>query len=332
MVGWWPGDGNANDITPLDHDGTFASNTFTMGKVMQAFSLDGTDDYVDVPDKPDLNPGTITVDAWVYANSFGQFSAIIKKSNADQTKGYALEMQPDKEVAFWVYVKNGLISGWQHASSVMTLTSGNWYHVAGTYDGIAIKIYVNGALKATMPAPGAIVASTNHLNFGRDPSNPSASQRYWHGLIDEVELFNRALTDGEIGAIYKADTAGKCKCQEKPVDADGDIKDDDGGTSKVKLQAKRDCDDNGQTDFTDNETGEEMVGLNKAIAISGPMAMVSGVGKLLNGSSVYYTAVLVANQALAGANLFSMTWTDGAGSFFHRSGVMMNGIMTVPAQ
>src|SRR6267154_2123898 len=66
MFGWWPAEGNANDITPHDHDGTF-NGTFTSpstaptsGEVGRAFIFDGTDDYVDVPNKADLNPMKIT--------------------------------------------------------------------------------------------------------------------------------------------------------------------------------------------------------------------------------------------------------------------------------
>ncbi len=68
MVGWWPGDGNAKDITPHDHDGVLHGATFTSGEVGQAFSLEGTDDFVSVPNASALNPTKITVDAWVFVD------------------------------------------------------------------------------------------------------------------------------------------------------------------------------------------------------------------------------------------------------------------------
>jgi len=58
--------------------------------------------------------------------------------------------------------------------------------------------------------------------------------------------------------------------------------------------------------------------------------MVSGLGNLLDRTPVYYTAVMVGNQPLIGMNLFSIAWTTPAGSFFHRSGAMINGFITVP--
>jgi len=60
--------------------------------------------------------------------------------------------------------------------------------------------------------------------------------------------------------------------------------------------------------------------------------MVSRFGKLLDGTPVYYTAVRMGNPPLIGAKLFSISWTTPAGAFFHRSGVMMNGYITVPPQ
>jgi hypothetical protein len=60
--------------------------------------------------------------------------------------------------------------------------------------------------------------------------------------------------------------------------------------------------------------------------------MVSGPGKLLDGTPVYYTAVLLGNRALIGANLFASSWASAAGSFFHRSGAMISGFMAVPPQ
>jgi hypothetical protein len=56
-----------------------------------------------------------------------------------------------------------------------------------------------------------IAVSTNHLNIGRDPSNVNDSTRYWNGLIDEIDIFNRALSASEIQAIYNAGSAGKVK-------------------------------------------------------------------------------------------------------------------------
>jgi len=358
MVGWWPGDGNAKDITPHDHDGTLKDDNkdlvadqdtrFDTGKVGQAFLLDGEDDYVDVPNKPDLNPAdAITVDAWVYVTGFTNPypPSIVNKGNVGNfAESYALFLFPGGTPAFLVNT-NGSSTGTGRTiatAAAPPISLNAWHFVAGTYDRTAkiVKIYVDGKLAGTTLNSGdPIHATANNLLIGKADRTSTLSpypDSYFEGRIDEVELFSRALTGdasggGEIGAIYKADTAGKCKCQEKPDEADGDIQNDDTSKSHVTMTAKRNCDDNGEVDYTD-DSGEEMKGNNRSVATSGNTAMVSGQGNLLNGTSVYYTIVMVGNQPI-GMNLFSITWTTPTGSFFHKAGVMMpTGLISVPLQ
>src|SRR5262245_1572545 len=82
LVSWWPGDGTADDIAD-NNDGTLAGGaTFASGRVGQAFSFDGVDDYVLVPDSPnlDFNPTSfVTVDAWVFRTSTASVQHILGK-------------------------------------------------------------------------------------------------------------------------------------------------------------------------------------------------------------------------------------------------------------
>ena len=355
LVGWWPGDGNAKDITPKDHDGmlkddgtdTSSDTRFTTtgtGKVGQAFHFDGDADYVQIPSTStsDLNipGGKITVDAWINPTTLGQYyPGILSKGDVGplSKESYALFLAPGGNVGFLVN-STGTPAGRGIVFGSTTIPLNTWTLVAGTYDGTSVSVYVNGKLD------GPVTPKTGGINGTSDPVLIGKSQRtldnnsYFNGSIDEVELFNRALSGGttsasggEIGAIYTADHAGKCKCQEKPADAEGDVEDSDGHKSHVSMTAKRECDDNGQTDFKD-DTGTEMKGENKAVTMSGNTAMVSGRGNLLDGTPVSYTAVLLGNQPLPAANLFSITWTTAKGSFFHRSGVMLDGYIVVPPQ
>jgi hypothetical protein len=350
LVGWWPGDGNAKDITPNDHDGTLKDDgadtssdtrftTATAGEVGPAFLFDGDKDYVDISNsKPGLNPANaITVDAWINLSSMGNtfYPGIIEKGNvgtSPSAESYALYVDTGNPLSLKVAFLVATAAGRATAISSTAISPGTWYFVAGTYDKNtgAVKVYVNNMPPNSNTNTGTLNATTHDLLLGKADRTPSVyPDSYFSGKIDEVELFNRALSAGELGAIYAAGHAGKCKCQEPPAKAEGDVKDDDTHTSHVNMTAKRDCDDNGQMDFTD-DSGEEMHGENKVVTMDGDKAMVSGPGKLLNGRSVYYTAFLVGNQPLIGANLFSIFWTTDTGEFFHRAGVMLNGSMVVP--
>jgi Tol biopolymer transport system component len=212
MVSWWPGEGNANDRIGTN-PGTLQNGvTFATGRVNQAFQFDGTASYVRVPNNASLSPvNAMTVDAWIKPASLPDpYTPIVKKSGPDQVNGYALEFSGSK-VIFWVYV-NG--SGWK-ASASQPVPLGAWSHVAGVYDGTTVRLYVNGSLVGSpTSASGGIVASSQDLNLGRDPFNTT---RLYHGLIDEVEFYNRALSAAEIQALYTAASAGHCVSASKIV-------------------------------------------------------------------------------------------------------------------
>ncbi len=210
LVSWWPADGNASDIVDGNQGALQNGGTFAAGMVGHAFSLDGIDDFVSVPHSASLNPSQITVDAWIYATDINGQSIppIVKKAGEGlgQVHGYALEINNniDGAVRFWVFISGG----WYNASSVSALSTNTWYHVAGTYDGSEIKLYLNGQLRGSTSAAGIFEPSLNPLHIGADPANPN---RFFEGLIDEVGIFSRALTVEEIRAMYLAGSAGKCK-------------------------------------------------------------------------------------------------------------------------
>lgn len=76
--------------------------------------------------------------------------------------------------------------------------NGDWYHVAGTYDGMEIKVYVDGSLRATTAHEDYIEIQSHNLNIAR---NSEEVDRYYGGVIDEVRIYNRALSEPEIRFI-----------------------------------------------------------------------------------------------------------------------------------
>jgi hypothetical protein len=74
------------------------------------------------------------------------------------------------------------------------LAASTWTHLAMTYDGATLKIYVNGTLATSTPQSGTMTASTNALQIGGD----TTYGQYFKGLIDEVRVYNIALTQAQI--------------------------------------------------------------------------------------------------------------------------------------
>lgn len=202
LVGRWPGDGTAIDTVGAD-DGSFAG-TYAPGEVNQAFSIDQTH-YVTIPDETALNPGAISVEAWLrHDTATATFDPVVKKQD-NQVNGFALEFdQTGANLIFWVYTA---ASGWRSTGGY-PISRAVWTHVVGSYDGSSINLYVNGVLAKTGAASGAILRANSGMMIGRDPGN--VSSRSFVGAIDEVSIYNRALSANEVKARYDGSSTGNC--------------------------------------------------------------------------------------------------------------------------
>ena len=211
MAAWYPGDNNGRDIAGGNNGALQNGTTFATGKVGQAFSFDGMDDQITVPHNANQNGGTqITIDAWINPTSIIHGQPIAQKRSSGNIGGYTFEtthspFAPDNGLQ-WAIMIAGAYHILQTPANVLTI--GTFQHVAATYDGTTMRIYVDGVEKANMAASGSIDPTTDPVLIGRNAANNTI---VWNGLIDELEIFNRALSQAEIAAIFNAGTAGKCK-------------------------------------------------------------------------------------------------------------------------
>ena len=210
LVGWWPGDGDAADIVGVN-DGTLVGATFAPGQVGETFAFDGVDDYVEVSDHPSLRPASsMTVDAWVFWNGpAATYNRIISKNRASFAGGISYQLViVGSQLFFGISVDSTPTGSAINAVDPNSFGVNAWHHVAGTYDGTALRLYVDGLEVANQAVSGAIAYDAEPLVFGR---YDGAYGEYFDGLIDEVELFDRALSTSEIQSIVAAGSAGKCK-------------------------------------------------------------------------------------------------------------------------
>lgn len=279
MVAWWPGDGNASDIVNGSNGTLQNGATFGLGKVAQAFSFDGADDQILVPHSPNQNVGgQLTIDAWVYLASSGHGRPVLNKRHGttaqDQLGGYTFETTnspdgPANGLSFVIWSGGSPIS---LITAANTLSNNVWQHAAATYDGATMRIFVNGVEVASRSATGLIDATSDPLIIGRNAIFPSLA---WAGLLDEVELFNRALSQSEIQSIFNAGGAGKCRaCTPPPPNVVGWYS-------------------------GDSDANDLSVTHNNATLIGGATLSCGKVGPnafLLNGSDAYAQAAAVAAQ------------------------------------
>lgn len=197
--------------------------TFAPGMVGQAFGFDGVDDYVDLGNNSSLNiPGSLTISAWVLIQSFppsqDYFTADFDFSGTISQGSLGILFT---NKFFWYQSHTDTTP--QHVVGATVLSTDRWYHVAGVRDDNAktVKLYVNGSEDGNGNYAGKTVVNLQRNKLlGR--SGPEFGD-YFHGLPDEVQIYNRALSAQEIAAIFNAGSAGKCRV----ADADGDGVPDD---------------------------------------------------------------------------------------------------------
>ena len=242
MVGWWPLDETSGptsfDIAGYPNNGTWINNpTPASGKVAGALYFVGNH-YVEVPPQAELDFGTgdFSIDAWVRPVDCshgvgGVLSPIVDKFNG--TTGFSLYLdQPTVGVAYLKLNING--STFMSSGTIPTLGSVTWSHIAVTIHRGAVgtvgTFYINGSQAGSFTPPTGTVTNNLPLWIGeiRVPGGRCEI------AIDELELFNRALSPDEIKGIYNTGSCGKCKpttgqiCVEKFNDLNGNSVQDTG--------------------------------------------------------------------------------------------------------
>jgi len=222
MVAWYTADGTANDSVGTNNGTLQNGATFASGMVGQAFSLNGINQFVSLPSNVVSYPAAgvsstqpISVDAWFSTTSGGVILG---------QQGLAIPPAAPSGAVPAIYVgsdgflyaelfSNGTAS--PISSAPVRVNNGVFHLVAVTYDGSTESVYLDGALIGSAPflQVGYAPSYQYQIGTGFTLGWPAGTSGYFYfqGLIDEVEIFNRALAQSEVQSIVTAGSAGKCK-------------------------------------------------------------------------------------------------------------------------
>ncbi|HYX40801.1 MAG TPA: LamG domain-containing protein, partial [Pyrinomonadaceae bacterium] len=223
LVNWYRAEGNGTD-TRGTRTATLANGaTFATGKVGQAFSFDGVDDQVTTTATDALNnPNALTIEAWVrpaLRTDGTDFPAnVVDNRTASglgpSGRGFGLNVFSGGSQ---LKVLSGDLS---RVVPGVSFTADTWYHIAVAYTAYDFKVYVNGQvvdqvalLNTTHTASAHPGDSLIRIGWNRGNTMGTNTPDFFKGLIDEVGIYNAALSAADVQAIYNADTSGKCTAQ-----------------------------------------------------------------------------------------------------------------------
>lgn len=202
--------GNIAYDSESDNDGTITGATWETGITGSCLKFDGEDDFVVMPNAPNLNPTEqLTIMAWAKTNE-NKTAKIAQKGDWD---GHGIKQ--DKWSGWHGEVRlsdnNSHSINWQNGIPVF----GDWYHICVTYNGNILKLFINGQLRNSKEISGDLKVNNRTFSIGSD----NGAQKYFNGNIDDVRFYGTALDQTQIQAIYNN--------QSTADDTDGDGINDD---------------------------------------------------------------------------------------------------------
>ncbi|MET1059937.1 MAG: LamG-like jellyroll fold domain-containing protein, partial [Nocardioides sp.] len=190
------------DSSGAGNNGTLFQTVWsTSGKYGKALSFDGTNDYASVPDAPSLDiADKMTLEAWVRPTVSSGWRTVMLKELGNTELAFAMySASGTNRPSGWIR-PNPSSGGSSSAIGTAAVPLNAWTHLAVTYDGAALKVFVNGTQAVSKPYSGALYSTTDPLRLGGN----LVWGEYFKGLIDEVRIYNRPLTAAQIQADMQA--------------------------------------------------------------------------------------------------------------------------------
>ena len=214
LISWWPFNGNANDESGNGNNGTVSGATLTgdrFGNANKAFTFDGANDYIDIGDpivnSLDFQGGAFTISAWFNATAVnGNDIPLLLKSTGSNVNsgdyGVVISNNTNNKVQFGMSFGNGNGAA---VSSVNSINTGIWQHLVIVFNSTSdIKLYLDNSLGLSC------FSCTNNPSILNNPSTPlrfgwyQTYNNFFNGKLDDIGIWNRALTQQEITDLYNA--------------------------------------------------------------------------------------------------------------------------------
>lgn len=195
----------AKDSSGNNHHGSLVNSpTWAAGKIGGALSFDGLDDYVNISTHP-VSSGPFTIALWAKRTGSGSGSKnpLIRANTPGGSDGYAFFWHNTTELHFLACTSTSKLQ-----PEKIGLPNNVWVHVAATYDGSIAKIYADGKLLDSKSGGGALNKPQFTLRLGGQGGG--VDKAYFKGLLDDVQIYSKALSATEISNLSSGSTPSTC--------------------------------------------------------------------------------------------------------------------------
>lgn len=208
LIGWWPCNGNANDVSGNGNNGTTFNVTLSTDKdnvANSAYSYNGTNSKIEVNANAMFDLQKLTISVWIYSTQAGSQKLISKSNWANAgSETFSLYLASTGELALNTKFQSNCIggNGWR-GPVVITKPAdfhNKWHHIVVTYDNAISRMYIDGCLvKESISAYPMDICSGGQLKFG---AWWNGDQSWFKGKLDDIGLWNRALSQTEVKNLY----------------------------------------------------------------------------------------------------------------------------------
>lgn len=208
LVAYYPFNGNADDASGQGNNGIVKNATLTVdrfGSPAAAFDFNGTSSYITIPQNPVLNSlQNMTVSAWILARRIYDTVQIVDKASSGFPDGWMFDIINNYTPKVPLLRMQGAnISNPYNVMGTTELSLLKWYHVVSTISGSVGRVYLNGYLNGTGDVDNI---PSNTLDIWIGSGHPSTRNPiincYFNGLIDDIRIYNRAMSDQEVQDLY----------------------------------------------------------------------------------------------------------------------------------
>ena len=198
-IAYWDANANAFDQSGNGHDGTFAASTYTAGVAGRAFDFfNGS--FVEIAADAALEPTSeFSIAMWVRTDPVTGLQLLMDSTHGTGQAGWALQLTSGRaDLAYG----NG--SSFPNVSSTSRIDDGGFHHVAAVFDGMNLLMYIDGTLENTVSYTGTPLPSARNFRIGRH----ATLNRNFTGAIDEVHLYNHAISQSQIDSLVSVPEPG----------------------------------------------------------------------------------------------------------------------------